>query len=41
MTLVKHELRQGRISFLIWTASVGVLLAVCVFLFPEDRKSVV
>ena len=37
MTLVKHELRQGRISFLIWTASVGVLLAVCVFLFPEMK----
>lgn len=35
MTLIKHELRQGRISFLIWTASVGFLLAVCVFLFPE------
>lgn len=37
MTLVKHELRQGRISFLIWTASVGFLLAVCVFLFPEMK----
>lgn len=37
MTLIKHELRQGRISFLIWTASVGFLLAVCVFLFPEMK----
>lgn len=35
MTLVKHELRQGRLSFLIWTASIGGLLAVCIFLFPE------
>ena len=37
MTLVKHELRQGRRAFLIWTASVGCLLAICVFLFPEMK----
>lgn len=37
MTLVKHELRQGRISFFIWTAAIGLLLAVCVFLFPEMK----
>ena len=37
MTLVKHELRQGKISFLIWTASVGFLLAICIFLFPEMK----
>ena len=38
MTLVKHELRQGRTSFLIWTASIGFLLAVCIFLFPEMKS---
>lgn len=37
MTLVKHELRQGKTSFLIWTAAIGFLLAVCVFLFPEIK----
>ncbi len=37
MTLIRHELRQGRISFIIWTASIGFLLAVCVFLFPEMK----
>lgn len=37
MTLVKHELRQGRTAFLIWTAAIGFLLAVCVFLFPEMK----
>ena len=37
MTLIKHELRQGRISFLIWTASIGFLLVVCVFLYPEMK----
>lgn len=37
MTIVKHELRQGKVSFLIWTASIGFLLAICVFLFPEMK----
>ena len=38
MTIVKHELRQGRNSFLIWTASIGFLVAVCIFLFPEMKE---
>lgn len=37
MTLVKHELRRGKTSFLIWTASIGFLLAICIFLFPEMK----
>ncbi len=37
MTLVKHELRQSKTSFLIWTGSIGFLLAVCIFLFPEMK----
>ena len=37
MTIVRHELRQGRTSFLIWTGAIGFLLAVCVFLFPEMK----
>ena len=37
MTIVRHELRQGKTSFLIWTASVSFLLAVCVFLYPEMK----
>ena len=37
MTIVKHELKQGRNAFLIWTAAIGFLLAVCVFLFPEMK----
>lgn len=37
MTLVKHELKQGKTSFLIWTISIGFLLAICVFLFPEMK----
>ena len=37
MPLVKPELKQGKISFLIWTASIGFLLAICIFLFPEMK----
>ena len=37
MTLLKHELRQGRVSLAVWTGAVGFLLAVCVFLFPEMK----
>ncbi len=37
MTIVKHELRQGRNTFLIWTGAIGFLMAVCIFLFPEMK----
>ena len=37
MTIVRHELRRGRIPFWIWTGSIGFLLATCVFLFPEMK----
>ena len=37
MTIMKHELRQGKRSFLIWTAAIGFLLAVCICLFPEMK----
>lgn len=37
MTIVTHELRQGKAAFLIWTAAIGFLLAVCIFLFPEMK----
>ena len=38
MTLVKHELKQGKTSFFIWTAAVGLLLSVCIFLYPEMKE---
>ena len=37
MTIVKHELKQGLVSFAIWTASITLLMMVCVFLFPEIK----
>ena len=37
MTIIKHELRQGKIPFLIWTCSIVLLLGICIFLFPEMK----
>ena len=38
MSLLKHELRQGRTAFLIWTGAIAVLLVLCIFLFPEMKE---
>ena len=38
MTLIRHELRQARRALAVWTASIGLLIAVCVFMFPEMKK---
>lgn len=37
MTIFRHELRQGRITLIIWAASIAFLFAVCIFLFPEMK----
>ena len=37
MTVFKLELRQGKTALIVWTATIGFLLAVCVFLFPEMK----
>ena len=37
MTITKLELRQGRTAFLIWTGAICVLLAICIYLFPEMK----
>ncbi len=37
MIIVKHELRQGKNVFLIWSCAIGFLLAVCIFLFPDMK----
>ena len=38
MTLVQHELKQSRISLIVWTLSIASLLAVCVFLYPSMKS---
>ena len=35
MTVIRHELKQSRISLIIWSVAIGFLLAVCIFMFPE------
>ncbi|MDD7194259.1 MAG: ABC transporter permease, partial [Clostridiaceae bacterium] len=37
MTLIKHELKQSRVSLAVWMLSIASLLAVCVFLYPEMK----
>ncbi|MCR5653872.1 MAG: ABC transporter permease, partial [Ruminococcus sp.] len=38
MTIVKHELRRGKISFFIWTGVIVFMLAVCILLYPEMKS---
>lgn len=35
MTIVKHELRQGRTAFVVWTTAIALLVMICIFIFPE------
>ena len=35
MTILKHELRQGRNSLIIWTAVIGLMLGICILIYPE------
>lgn len=35
MVLLKHELKQGKISLIIWTAVIAFMLAVCILIYPE------
>ncbi len=37
MTLTKHELRQGRVSFAVWTGAIALLLVICLLVFPEMK----
>lgn len=37
MTLLKHELKQNRISLLVWTAVISFMIGICVFLYPEMK----
>ncbi len=38
MTILKHEIRQGFKSFVIWGASIAFLLIICVFMFPQMKS---
>ena len=35
MNLIRHELKQGRITLVIWTAVIAFMLALCIIIYPE------
>ncbi|WP_289301054.1 ABC transporter permease, partial [Sporofaciens musculi] len=35
MTLIKHELKQGRMTLIVWTMVISFMLALCVLVYPE------
>ncbi|MGI6279366.1 MAG: ABC transporter permease subunit [Acutalibacteraceae bacterium] len=37
MSILKHELKQGSRSFIIWTASISFFLIICILMFPEIK----
>lgn len=38
MTLIRHELKQGKTSCAVWTAIIAFMLAVCILIYPEMEK---
>lgn len=40
MTIFKQEIRQGRNSLIIWTATISFMLGVCILIYPEMSKQV-
>ena len=38
MTILKHEIRQGRNSLIIWTAVIAFMLGVCILIYPEMSR---
>lgn len=38
MTILKHEIRQGLSSLIIWTTVIGLMLGVCIIIYPEMSK---
>ena len=37
MTLMKHELKQGQTTLLIWTSVIAFMLAACILIYPEMK----
>lgn len=35
MTIIKHELKAGKNSLIIWTAIIAFMLALCIFIYPQ------
>lgn len=35
MTLIRHELKQNRLTLMVWTLVIGFMLAICILIYPE------
>ena len=35
MTIIKHELKAGKNSLIIWTAIIAFMLSLCIFIYPQ------
>ena len=38
MIILKHELKQNKGAFIIWTAAIGFFILACIFLYPEMKN---
>ncbi|MBQ7706424.1 MAG: ABC transporter permease subunit [Lachnospiraceae bacterium] len=38
MTILKHELKQNKLSFIIWTVAIAFFMAACIFIYPEMKN---
>lgn len=38
MTMIRHELKQNRISLIVWTAGIAALMVICIFIFPDMKE---
>lgn len=38
MTIFRHELKRGRMAFLIWTGTIVFMIVICMFLYPEMKN---
>ena len=35
MDIIKHELKTGKISLIIWTAIIAFMMGLCVLIYPQ------
>lgn len=35
MTILRHEMRQGRSALMIWTAVIALMLGICILIYPD------
>ncbi|MGN1444620.1 MAG: hypothetical protein ACI4XE_12315, partial [Acutalibacteraceae bacterium] len=38
MTVTVHECKQSLKSLIIWTASIGFFIVICIFMFPQMKS---